>query len=435
MEGQIDGRTDGQTDDGWIEGRKHGRMDGRPRYDARNCVLGIGGSRGVIKGNVNMVLVCYSKEQHQFHPAFERFDAATASPLEVLSVMVHELSRDIKEIRKDLHSRLETIKYEITCEIRKIKEELTKDDGDTMGGRMDAVSVEVESTGRRTRRVLRRLAEDSDVIKQELNAQKAEIYAVRNSVYDVRDHITERSSAMQRQLNHTNSTLVCHMDDLRGKLYKINNNLALILQEQERLVESVSNRQHTPRPSQMDDDNILPGCTLIPPTPTDFESQDKDYLNESYSQAPPVPTPAAFGGDNLNLPTLPEDCHDENAKRSYLEYPPMPRDCKDVFDFGFMESGVYRIQPPGLSSREVFCEQSIAGGGWTALVVRKKLPRHISFNRTWHEYEVGFGDPNKEYWLGLKGLHALTAGRPHQLRVDMEDWDGNSAFASYAYFT
>ena len=36
---------------------------------------------------------------------------------------------------------------------------------------------------------------------------------------------------------------------------------------------------------------------------------------------------------------------------------------------------------------------------------------------------------------GLKALHALTAGRPHQLRVDMEDWDGNTAFASYTYFT
>nr|XP_027237066.1 microfibril-associated glycoprotein 4-like [Penaeus vannamei] len=39
------------------------------------------------------------------------------------------------------------------------------------------------------------------------------------------------------------------------------------------------------------------------------------------------------------------------------------------------------------------------------------------------------------YATGLKALHALTRGRPHQLRADMEDWEGNTAWAAYSFFS
>ncbi|MCL4137572.1 UNVERIFIED_CONTAM: hypothetical protein GTU68_015113 [Idotea baltica] len=67
-----------------------------------------------------------------------------------------------------------------------------------------------------------------------------------------------------------------------------------------------------------------------------------------------------------------------------------------------METGVYRIQPPGLEAREVLCDHHSSGGGWTVIVARIKTPKHIPFNRTWQEYEEGFGDPTREYWIGEK---------------------------------
>ena len=35
--------------------------------------------------------------------------------------------------------------------------------------------------------------------------------------------------------------------------------------------------------------------------------------------------------------------------------------------------------------------------------------------------------------LGLHLLHAITKSQPYQLRVDLEDWDNNTAYAVYKY--
>ena len=35
---------------------------------------------------------------------------------------------------------------------------------------------------------------------------------------------------------------------------------------------------------------------------------------------------------------------------------------------------------------------------------------------------------------GLEYLNAISVSRSYQLRVDLEDWDGNTAYAIYRYF-
>ena len=36
---------------------------------------------------------------------------------------------------------------------------------------------------------------------------------------------------------------------------------------------------------------------------------------------------------------------------------------------------------------------------------------------------------------GLDALHTLTSTQTHELRVDLEDWDGNKFFATYSNFS
>lgn len=36
--------------------------------------------------------------------------------------------------------------------------------------------------------------------------------------------------------------------------------------------------------------------------------------------------------------------------------------------------------------------------------------------------------------LGLKQIHDITSKVPAELRIDLVDWDGNTAFASYDFF-
>ena len=82
-----------------------------------------------------------------------------------------------------------------------------------------------------------------------------------------------------------------------------------------------------------------------------------------------------------------------------------------------------------MSIFEVFCDQTTAGGGWT--VFQKRLDGSVDFYRHWYDYKHGFGDLSGEFWLGLDRIHLLTSDNLNMLRVDLEDIDGNTAFADY----
>ena len=57
------------------------------------------------------------------------------------------------------------------------------------------------------------------------------------------------------------------------------------------------------------------------------------------------------------------------------------------------------------------------------------------FQRDWEEYKHGFvGDNGEEFWLGNDRLHELTKAGDMMLRVELEAWDGRTAWAEYDTF-
>ncbi|XP_063427381.1 fibrinogen-like protein 1 isoform X1 [Mytilus trossulus] len=72
-------------------------------------------------------------------------------------------------------------------------------------------------------------------------------------------------------------------------------------------------------------------------------------------------------------------------------------------------------------------------GGWT--VIQKRYEGSVEFNRNWKDYENGFGDKRGEFWLGNKNIAKLTSEKNHELRIDVEDWDGNKRYAVYKSFS
>ena len=103
---------------------------------------------------------------------------------------------------------------------------------------------------------------------------------------------------------------------------------------------------------------------------------------------------------------------------------------------GATQSGVYNIQPSNTNvSFNVYCDMEIDGGGWTVLL--KRQDGSVDFYRNWTDYKSGFGDLEGEYWLGLDNMYLLTnlSGDPPQLRVDLADWEGSTAFAKYNQFS
>eukprot|EP00058_Branchiostoma_floridae_P006195 XP_002591683.1 hypothetical protein BRAFLDRAFT_223439 [Branchiostoma floridae] len=113
---------------------------------------------------------------------------------------------------------------------------------------------------------------------------------------------------------------------------------------------------------------------------------------------------------------------------------PAARDCVEVYERGSVTNGVYVIKPlsyPG-DPFPVYCDMENKNGGWTT--VQRRQDGTVDFNRTWEEYQLGFGDLEGEFWLGLDKLHALTSVGKYILHLDFTDWEGGRAFTEYSSF-
>ncbi|XP_078592229.1 ficolin-1-like isoform X1 [Branchiostoma floridae x Branchiostoma japonicum] len=111
-----------------------------------------------------------------------------------------------------------------------------------------------------------------------------------------------------------------------------------------------------------------------------------------------------------------------------------PRDCLELLNTGHTTSDVYTIYPDGggKSPIHVYCDMDTDGGGWTLL--QRRQDGSVNFYLDWQAYKTGFGDLRGEFWLGNNNLHRLTVQDVYELRVDLEDFEGNSAYAKYSTF-
>ncbi|KAH8272220.1 hypothetical protein KR026_001564, partial [Drosophila bipectinata] len=79
---------------------------------------------------------------------------------------------------------------------------------------------------------------------------------------------------------------------------------------------------------------------------------------------------------------------------------------------------IHEIHLPGLDPFKVVCHSnSYIGSGW--LHVYRKIFTPQTFNRTYEDYERGFGDVGtddfNEFFIGLNRLHHLTSGKRYEV--------------------
>ncbi|XP_033638492.1 ficolin-3-like [Asterias rubens] len=130
---------------------------------------------------------------------------------------------------------------------------------------------------------------------------------------------------------------------------------------------------------------------------------------------------SVYYDDNVNSSTFATPCY-----KSYSS-------CLMLYQAGYRDNSIYTIYPTSLSDGlQVYCDMETDGGGW--MVFQRRQDGSVDFYRTWVEYQSGFGDLRNEFWLGNDILRDLTGSGQWELRVDMEDWQSNTAWASYGEF-
>ncbi|XP_055950510.1 techylectin-5A-like [Argiope bruennichi] len=116
-----------------------------------------------------------------------------------------------------------------------------------------------------------------------------------------------------------------------------------------------------------------------------------------------------------------------------------PVDCADILQNGYNQSGIYTIWPKSRLTNEkplnVFCDMDTDGGGWTILQRRGNFNRtNDYFVKDWISYKNGFGDIEKDFWIGNDNMFALTNQRLYSIRFDLTDVGGESRHAIYDTF-
>lgn len=110
-----------------------------------------------------------------------------------------------------------------------------------------------------------------------------------------------------------------------------------------------------------------------------------------------------------------------------------PKDCNDIFTRGQSVSGVYRVYPDRQQAFDVFCDMTTAGCPW--LIFQRREDGRVDFEKNWNNYTNGFGNLNGEFYLGNENLYWLTSTRRYKLRVELEDFEGETRYAEYTTFS
>ncbi|KAH8268734.1 hypothetical protein KR018_000445 [Drosophila ironensis] len=108
--------------------------------------------------------------------------------------------------------------------------------------------------------------------------------------------------------------------------------------------------------------------------------------------------------------------------------PAFPRPATSCLQSFLAVQGILKVQlTPESESFYVACDED-----WT--VILNRASDETNFERGWLDYKDGFGNLAGDFFIGLNKLHALTSSAIHELRIVLEDFAGNVAYAGYQTF-
>jgi len=176
-------------------------------------------------------------------------------------------------------------------------------------------------------------------------------------------------------------------------------------------------------------------CEKTIPFPLDGRYTDVTTTSGSTSGStmptPTTGTPSSNPGSTLTTaapitattPTSTKSATSSESPTTEIIQPTVVTSCSDLS--ADESSGLYTILIG--NSKEVYCDMRNYGGGWTVIQRRGDFGNDENyFNRNQTEYKNGFGEPKKEFWIGLEALHLLTNAYAMDLLITLEDFEGDA---------
>nr|XP_039265843.1 ryncolin-2-like [Styela clava] len=136
--------------------------------------------------------------------------------------------------------------------------------------------------------------------------------------------------------------------------------------------------------------------------------------------------PESYANNEKNLLPYPALPFDQSAGTCTVSY----KNCNEVCD----HTNIFNNRPIGFTyygRNAIFIDETNGRGiqaycdcsseehrAWT--VIQRRTSNKVNFDRTWEEYESGFGLPLEDYWIGLQMLHTMTEERPCEMEINVQ---------------
>lgn len=120
--------------------------------------------------------------------------------------------------------------------------------------------------------------------------------------------------------------------------------------------------------------------------------------------------------DRISIPIIPYEIeHAENV----TSCDELPFDAKSGV-YNFTDAKDFKLR---------YCREH-----WTIIQRRDNFADLQNFTLPWIEYKFGFGDVDRDFWIGNEFIYDMSNRKNLMLRVELEDFEGNTAWAQYSFF-
>ncbi|XP_072295005.1 angiopoietin-related protein 3 [Eucyclogobius newberryi] len=256
--------------------------------------------------------------------------------------------------------------------------------------------------------------------------------------------VTSEIKEEEEELKKTTSYLKANNEEIRNLSLEINSKINNILQERTQLQSKVG---HLEEKLQGLSQSMVPPEQIseISTLKEVIEAQEKTITNllnavkEQHDQ---------LDNQKLKIKNLEEKLNNDNfqdtmeksmdsdpSSPDMFEYlagnsTDLPADCSELYGKGEVNSGIYVIKPNHSEPFNVYCEMTSDGG---MTVIQRRVDGSVDFDQPWEKYEKGFGNFERDYWLGLQKFYSVSQQGSHILRVDLEDWRDGKHWAEYQF--